>query len=171
MCLSLARPWPEPCSLHQFMLSPQPPCRVGMITLSTLQMCSWGQRAAPIYPRPLRAGRLRVLTQISLSLVEGQGAGQRVIVQSLRRVRLFATPWTAPHQASLSFTLSQSLLKLMPIELAMPPNHLILCHPLSSCPPSFPASRCLPVSQLFGSRGQSIVASASPSVLPTNIQG
>ena len=43
---------------------------------------------------------------------------------------LFATPWTAAHQVSLSFTISQSLLKLMSIELVMPSNHLILCHPL-----------------------------------------
>ena len=47
-------------------------------------------------------------------------------VQLLSRVRLFATPWTAAHQASLSFT--QSLFKLMSIELVMPSNHLVLCH-------------------------------------------
>ena len=51
-------------------------------------------------------------------------------VQSLSRVRLFATPWTAACQASLSITNSQSLLKLMSIELVMPSNHLILCRPL-----------------------------------------
>ena len=55
-------------------------------------------------------------------------------VQSLSRVRLFVTPWTAAHQASLSITNSQSLLKLMSIEMVMPSNHLILCHPL--LPPS-----------------------------------
>ena len=49
-------------------------------------------------------------------------------VQSLSRVRLFATPWTAACQASLSITNSQSLLKLMSIKLGMPSNHLILCH-------------------------------------------
>ena len=53
-----------------------------------------------------------------------------VVVQLLSHVRLFATPWTAAHQASLSFTMSQSLLKIMSIELLMPSNHLILCHPL-----------------------------------------
>ena len=52
------------------------------------------------------------------------------VVQSLSHVWLFATPWTAAHQASLSFTLSRSLLKLMSIELVMPSKHLILCHPL-----------------------------------------
>ena len=53
-----------------------------------------------------------------------------VIVQLLSGVWLFAAPWTATRQASLSFTVSQSLLKLMSIESVMPSNHLILCHPL-----------------------------------------
>ena len=52
-----------------------------------------------------------------------------VVIQSLSCVRLFATPWTAAHQASMSFTISQSLLKLMSIELVMPSNHLILYCP------------------------------------------
>ena len=56
-------------------------------------------------------------------------------VQSLRRVRLFATPWTAARQASFSITNSKSLLKFMPIESVMPSNHLILCCPLL-LPPS-----------------------------------
>ena len=57
----------------------------------------------------------------------------------LSHVQLFATPWTAAHKVSLSFTISQSLLKLMSIESVMPSNHLILCHPhllLSSLFPS-----------------------------------
>ena len=53
-----------------------------------------------------------------------------VVFQSLSPVRLFETPWTAAHQASLSFTISQSLLKLTSIDSVMPFNHLILCHPL-----------------------------------------
>ena len=53
-------------------------------------------------------------------------------VQSLSRVRLFATSWTAARQASLSFTISRSLLRLMSIESVMPSNHLILCCPLLS---------------------------------------
>ena len=60
-------------------------------------------------------------------------------VQSLSRVRLFATPWTAAHQASLSITNSQRSLKLMSIESVMPSSHLILCHPLlllSPIPPN-----------------------------------
>ena len=54
-----------------------------------------------------------------------------VVVQLLSRVWLFVTAWTASHQASLSITISQTLLKLMSIELVMPSNHLILCHPPS----------------------------------------
>ena len=61
-------------------------------------------------------------------------------VQSLSRVQLFATPWTA-RQASLSITNSQSLLKPMSIELVMPSNHLILCHPLLLLPSIFPRIR------------------------------
>ena len=53
-----------------------------------------------------------------------------VVVQSLIHVRLFVTPWTVAYQASLSFTISQSLFKLMCIESVMLSNHLILCHPL-----------------------------------------
>ena len=53
-----------------------------------------------------------------------------VVVQSLNHVRLFATPWTAARWAFLSFTISQSLLKFMSIELVMPSNHFILCCPL-----------------------------------------
>ena len=62
-------------------------------------------------------------------------------VQSLSHVQLFATPRTAAHQASLSFTSSRSLLKLMSIESMMPSNHLILCHPLLLLPSIFPSIR------------------------------
>ena len=62
-------------------------------------------------------------------------------VQLLSRVLLFSTPYTAACQASLSITNSQSLLKLMSIELVMPSNHLILCHPLLLLPSIFPSIR------------------------------
>ena len=94
-----------------------------------------------------------------------------VIVQSLSCVQLFATPWSAAHQASLSFTISWSLLKLMSTESVMPFNHLVLCHPLSliSIFPSI--GKCIfPVNRLFASGGQSTRASASASVPPVNIQ-
>ena len=61
------------------------------------------------------------------------------MVQSLSHVRLFATPWTAARQASLSITNSWSLLRL--IESVMPSNHLILCHPLLLPPSVFPSNR------------------------------
>ena len=62
-------------------------------------------------------------------------------VQSFGHVQLFATPWTAAHQASLSITNSRSLLKLMSIESVMPSNHLILCRPLLLPPSLFPSIR------------------------------
>ena len=62
-------------------------------------------------------------------------------IQSLSHVRLFETPWTAVHQASLSITNSWSLLKLMSIESVMPSSHLILCHPLLLPPSIFPTIR------------------------------
>ena len=62
-------------------------------------------------------------------------------VQSLSRVQLFATPWTAACQTSLSITYSWSLLKLMSIESVMPSNHLIFCRPLLLPPSIFPSIR------------------------------
>ena len=64
-----------------------------------------------------------------------------VVVQSLSSVQLFATPWTAAFQTSLSFTISQSLLKVRSLELVMPSNHLILCRPLLLLPSIFPSIR------------------------------
>ena len=61
------------------------------------------------------------------------------VVQLLSCFRLFATPWTAARQASLSFTISQGLLKLMSIELVMLSNHLILCRPFLLLPSIFPS--------------------------------
>ena len=91
-------------------------------------------------------------------------------VQSLSRVHLFATPWTAACQAFLSITNSRSLLKLMFIELVMPSNHLFLCCPLLLLSSILPSIRVFPVTQFFASDDQSIGASASASVLPMNIQ-
>ena len=64
-----------------------------------------------------------------------------VVVQSLSRVWLFVTSWTVSHQASLSFTIFRSLLKLMSTEFVMPPNHLVLCRPLLLLPSIFPSIR------------------------------
>ena len=108
-------------------------------------------------------------------------------VQSLSRVRLFATPWVAARQASLSITSSRSLLTLMPIESVMPSSEFTHTHahrvgdaiqpshPLSS--PSSPAPNpsqhqgLCQMSQLFAWGGQSIGVSTSALVLPMNTQG
>jgi len=97
-------------------------------------------------------------------------ASMSFVVQLLSHAWLFVTPWTAACQASLSFAISWSLLKLMSIKLMMPSNHLILCHPLFLLPSIFPNRRAFPMSWPFASGGQSIGASASASVLPMNIQ-
>ena len=110
-----------------------------------------------------------------------QPNGWNVVVQFLSYVQLFETPWTVTHEASLSFTISGSLLKLMSIKSVMPSNLLILCHPLlllpsisvipfSSCLQSFPASGSFLMSLLFASDSQSTGASASAWILPMNIQ-
>ena len=69
--------------------------------------------------------------------------GLKIVVQSLSRIWLFVTPWTAAHQASLSFTISLSLLKLLSIELVMLSNHFVLCCPLLLLPSIFPSIRVI----------------------------
>ena len=90
-------------------------------------------------------------------------------VQSLTYVWLFATPWIAARQASLSITNSQSLLKLMPIKSVMPSNNLIFCNPLLLLPSIFPNIRDFSKESVLHSVGQNIGVSASASV-PMNIQ-
>ena len=85
-------------------------------------------------------------------------------------VWLFATPWTAALQASLSITNSWSLLKLMSIESVIPSNHLILCCPLLLLRSIFPSIRVFSNESVICIRSQSLEASASASVLPMNIQ-
>ena len=87
-----------------------------------------------------------------------------VVVQSLSRVQLFATPWTSARLASLSIAISPSLVKLMSIKLVMSSNHLIICLPLLH---NFSGS--FPKSQLFESGGQSMGALASVSMFPMNV--
>ena len=91
-------------------------------------------------------------------------------VQSLSHIWLFATPWTAAHQAFLSITNCQHLPKPMSIELEMPSNHLILCRPLLLLPSVSPNIRVFSNESALASGGQSIGVSASTSVLPMNIQ-
>ena len=103
--------------------------------LAELQVrMGWGERqqgSLPPYCRHYRGAHLAakcVPWQVSrLKPCENLPSS---FTQSLSRLRLFGTPWTAARQASLSITNSQSLLKLMSIELVMPSNHLILCRPL-----------------------------------------
>ena len=92
-------------------------------------------------------------------------------VQSLSRVWLFATPWIAARQASLSSTNSQSSLKLTSIESVMPSSHLILCRALLLLPPIPPSIRVFPMSQLFAWGGQSTGVLALASFLPKKSQG
>ena len=89
-------------------------------------------------------------------------------VQSLSRVQLFATPWIAARQASLSITNSQSLLKLISIESVMLSNHRILCHPLLLLPLIFPSIRVFSNESVLRIRWSKYWSSAS--VLPMNIQ-
>ena len=92
-------------------------------------------------------------------------------VQSLSRVCLFVTPWTAARQASLTITNSRSLLKLTSIESVMPSNHLILCRPLLLPPSIFPSIRVFSNKSVLRIRWpKGIGVSASASVLPMNIQ-
>ena len=101
---------------------------------------------------------------------EGKFAHQITISSDpwLSCVWLFVTPWTAAHQASLSFTNSQSLLKLMSMESVMPFKHLILCRPLLLLPSIFPSIRVFSNESILHSRWAKYWASAS--VLPMNIQ-
>ena len=86
---------------------------------------------------------MKVLTELALLIwnIRQETLGQFSSVQLLSRVWLFEIPWTAAHQASLSITNSQSLLKLMSIELVMPSNHLILSFPLLFLPSIFSSIR------------------------------
>ena len=85
-----------------------------------------------------------------------------VDVQSLSHVWLFATPWTTACQASLSFAVSWSLLKLMSIESVMPSNHLVLCHPLLLLPSIFPSIRVFSVLRIRWPKYWSFSFSISP---------
>ena len=105
-------------------------------------------------------GRLKVRQGSWCEIRSAEGGVQAfVVVQSLSRVRLFASPGTAARQASLSPTISRSLLKLMSIESVIPSSHSSSVTPF--CPQPFPASGSFPGSLLFASGGLSIGASAS----------
>ena len=92
---------------------------------------------------------LSILYRMVLKEPTGPHERDHQSVQSLSRVQLFVTPWTAAHQAFLSITNFWSLLKLMSIELVMPSNHLILCHPLLLLPSVFPSIRVFSNESVF----------------------
>ena len=122
-------------------------------------------------PRELAAMRLQLLP--TQSPKEGQGVrtqDQSSSVQTLSHVQLFATPWTAARQVSLSITNSWSLLKYMSIESVMPSNHPILCRPLLLLPSIFPSIRIFSSESVLHIRWPNIGASVSASVLPMNTQ-
>ena len=93
------------------------------------------------YPFPSPGDLLYSGIEPQSPAVAGRFFTTNPVVQSLSHVRLFATPWTAACQASLSFTISRSLLKLISIESVMPSNHLIFCHPVLLLPSIFPSIR------------------------------
>ena len=99
------------------------------------------------------------------------GWGQFSSVQSLSHVRLFATPWTAAHQASLSITNSRSPPKPMSIDRWCHPTFSSSVVPFSSCSQSLPASKSFPMSHLFAWGGQNTGVSALASFLPKKSQG
>ena len=98
-------------------------------------------------PRIGRWGERSLYCQGLLTLMIGRMEGHiglSAVVQSLSRIWLFATPWTAARQASLSCFVCQNVLKLMSIELMMPSKHLILCLPFLLQPSSFPSIKVFP---------------------------
>ena len=122
----------------------------------------------------IRAGRLGpVALGLGVERLDSTGCFSihlpPIVVQLLSHVWLFATPWTASCQASVSFTISLSVPRLMSF-LSVKPSISSSVSPFSSCPQFFPAW-IFPVSQVFASGGHSFGASALASALPINIQG
>ena len=126
------------------------------------------------YQWPENLSNANIKQNLTLSVSQTLGildVSNVVVFQSPSYVRLFAIPWTAVRQASLSLIISWSLPKFMSIESVMSSNHLYSAALFSFCLRSFPASGSFPMSLLFISGGQSIEVSTSASVLPMNIQG
>ena len=111
-----------------------------LFPLVVLSRGTEGQGQGCSVPELRKVGSSAVRWGVVASTHSGAGFGF-VVVQSLSCVQLFETPWTAALQAPLSFTISQSLLKLTSIESAMPSCHLILCCPLLLLPSIFPCIR------------------------------
>ena len=108
---------------------------------------------------------MSVLFPSLISYIPGSTVMTVVVVQLLSHVRIFVTPWTEARQASLSFTISHSLLKLMSIELVMPSKHLVLCHPLLLLPSIFFSIRVFSNESALHIRWPSIGVLAATSVM------
>ena len=148
-------------------LLPSPPLHGGTLVPMWAQLTS----SRPLWT--FWASLHWVATVWSACLLHSRAPGlpwRIALVQLLSHVWLFGTPWTAARQASLSFTISWSLLKLMSIKFVFHTTILSSVVPFSSCFQPFPASGSFPMSWLFPSGGQCIGTSASASVLPMNIQ-
>ena len=109
--------------------------------------------------------------EIKLFLSSVYGEMCVFVFQLLSCVQLFVTPWTAAHQASLSFTISQTLLKLMSIQSVMLANHLILCRPLLFLPSIFPSIKIFSIESAFHIRWPKYWSFSFSISLPVNIQG
>ena len=142
--------------------------------LLSLYFQCWLSRFFGFWPHYVKSGIWDFISGSKMRYITGHqlsaDSKQRTVfmwsfssVRALSHVRLFVTPWTAACQASLSITDFWSLPKPMPIELVMPSNHLILCHPLLLPPLIFPSIRVF-------SNESALRVSASASVLPMNIQ-
>ena len=138
--------------------------------LTSCRVDKWSDLGDPLV---LENQTVQIIEEIREFLKKGSVFISRIIyfssVQSLNRVQLFATPWTAECQAFLSITNSQSLCKLMSIESVRPSSHLIFCRPLPLLPLIPPSIGVFQMSQFFASGGQSIGISASASALQMNI--
>ena len=153
--------WKENLSVHFLVLYPSPSSRQSLTHFLSPQICLWQTVHINriLYYVVFYDGHLSLRTTHSCCSV-----------QLLSCFRLFANPWTAASQTSLSITNSWSMLKLMSIELVMPSSHLILCRPLLLLPPSLPSIRVFSNESDLHIDGQSIGVSASTSVFPVNIQ-
>ena len=108
-------------------------------TWQQVHSCSWGIPTLSVMHVPNQSSWRVYFFCLFCSKMSSAKGILCCSVQLLSRARLFATTWTAPRQASLSFTIFWNLLKFMPIESVMPPNHLVLCHPLLFMPSIFPS--------------------------------
>ena len=147
-----------------------------LLEVSNVTILRWDLLLQILYSPPLpmalhAAAKLWKYMSLWLSSLFFPFSLQLCCVQSLSRVQLFANPWTAAHQASLSFTISGVCSNSCPLSWWRHPTISASVAPFSSCPQSFPASESFPISRLFASGGQSIGTSASASVLSVNTQG